>query len=70
MIDYAPLWDTMKRKDISQYRLLKDKVIDNKTLDGLKNNRNITLNTVEKLCVYLGCTPNDIVRFTSENSEI
>ncbi|MBQ8488471.1 MAG: helix-turn-helix domain-containing protein [Pseudobutyrivibrio sp.] len=62
MISYAPLWETMKKKDISQYQLLKAG-IDNKTLDGFKKNRNVTLLTIEKLCAILECTPNDIVEF-------
>ena len=52
----------MKQKDISQYLLLKSG-IDNKTLDSLKKNKNITLLTVEKLCNIIECTPNDIVEF-------
>ncbi|MDO5336302.1 MAG: helix-turn-helix transcriptional regulator [Eubacteriales bacterium] len=52
----------MKKKKISQYRLLKSG-IDNKTLDTLKKNRNITLLTLERLCEILDCTPNDVVRF-------
>lgn len=63
MIDYTPLWQTMKEQNITQYRLLKDGVVDNKTLDGLKHNKNITLLTLERLCKYLHCTPNDIVMF-------
>lgn len=62
-IDYSPLWETMKRKDISQYILLKEG-IDNKTLDSLRKNKNITLMTVGKLCSVIGCTPNDVVKFT------
>jgi len=62
MLDYTPLWETMKRKGISQYRLLQSGV-DNKTLDTLKKGGNVTLLTVEKLCLILDCTPNDIVRF-------
>lgn len=64
MIDYTPLWETMARQNVSKYRLLQDKIIDNKTLHGLKNGNNITLLTLERLCKYLQCTPNDIVRFT------
>lgn len=52
----------MKRKNISQYQLLKAG-IENKTLDSLKKNKNITLLTVEKLCNILECSPNDIVEF-------
>lgn len=55
----------MDEKDISQYKLLKSG-IDNKTLDALKKNKNITLVTLEKLCRILDCTPNDIVKFTDK----
>ncbi|WP_334294259.1 helix-turn-helix domain-containing protein [Roseburia sp. AF22-8AC] len=37
--------------------------MDNKTLDGLKHNKNITVLTLEKLCTIIGCTPNDIIEF-------
>lgn len=62
MLDYSPLWETMERKGISQYRLLKEG-IDNKTLDAIKKGKNITLLTLEKLCLILDCTPNDVVKF-------
>lgn len=52
----------MEKKNISQYSLLKSG-IDNKTLDSLKKNKNITLLTLEKLCDIIGCTPNEIVEF-------
>ena len=53
-------------KGVSQYRLLTDKVIDNKTLDSIKHDGNITLLPLEKLCRVLDCTPNDVVRFVEE----
>ena len=60
MVDYSPLWQTMEKKGISQYRLLKSG-IDNKTLDSIKKGNNITLLTLEKICTILECTPNDEV---------
>lgn len=66
MIDYSPLWKTMRAKNISQYKLLQSG-IDNKTLDALKKNKNITLLTVEKLCRILDCTPNELVNFTEDS---
>lgn len=63
MIDYSPLWETMRRKKVTQYRLLKEG-IDNKTLDSLKKNKNITMLTLEKLCRILGCEPSDVIKFT------
>lgn len=62
MIDYSPLWVTMEKKGFSQYRLLKSG-IDNKTLDSIKKGNNITLLTLEKICLILDCTPNDVVQF-------
>ena len=64
VLDYSPMWETMRRKEISQYRLLKAG-IDNKTLDAIKKGNNITLLTLEKICTILECTPNDVVRFTA-----
>lgn len=52
----------MEKKGVSQYRLIKSGV-DNRTLDSLKKNKNITMNTLEKICKIIDCTPNDVVRF-------
>ena len=62
IISYRPLWETMKKKEISQYALLKAG-IDNRTLNNLKKGKNITLLTLEKLCNIIDCTPNDIIEF-------
>ena len=65
MISYEPLWRTMTKKQISQYKLLKSG-IDNKTLDSLKKGKNITLLTLEKLCGILDCSPNEVICFIKE----
>ena len=62
IFNYDPLWETMKRNNVTQYQLLKGG-IDNRMLDSLKKNKNITMITLEKLCRIVGCTPNDIVSF-------
>lgn len=62
MIDYSPLWETMQKRGVTQYQLLKSG-IDNKTLDSLKKNKNITMLTLEKLCDIIGCSPNEVVQF-------
>jgi len=58
----------MRRKQVTQYQLLKNG-LDNKTLDTLKKNRNITLSTLEKLCLMLDCTPNDVVQFIPDDKK-
>lgn len=68
VLDYSPMWETMERKGISQYSLLKAG-LDNKTLDGIKKGKNITLLTLERICMILNCTPNEIVRFVAESQQ-
>ena len=62
IFSYRPLWETMRNRNVTQYHLLKNG-IDNKTLDALKKNKNITILTLEKLCRIIDCTPNDVVEF-------
>ena len=66
MVDYSPLWDTMRKKGITQYALIQAGV-DRRTLDWLKKNKNITMLTLEKLCMILDCSPNEVVRFARES---
>ncbi|MCD8150169.1 MAG: helix-turn-helix transcriptional regulator [Clostridiales bacterium] len=66
MFSFEPLWETMKRKNISQYDLVNGG-IDKRTLDQLRHDRNITILTLAKLCNILQCTPNEVVRINLEN---
>lgn len=65
MYSYKPLFETMNKKGISQYQLLK-LGIDNRLLDALKSNKNITIYSLEKICRILNCTANDVVEFIDE----
>lgn len=68
MIDYSPLWETMKKKKISTYKLLKDYNFSKGTLDSLKHNKSVTLNTIETLCAILDVPIEDIVQITNEKN--
>lgn len=65
MIDYSPLWKTMKKRSISQYALINQGIYKH-TLDQLRKNQNVTVLTIEKLCDILDCTPNDVFSFKKE----
>lgn len=67
MISYRPFFKTLKNKGITQY-FLQENGVSRGTLDSLKNNRNITLLTVENLCKLLECQPNDIYEFIDDDS--
>lgn len=66
MVSYNPLWETMKRKGITTYALIHKHNINPRTITNLKHDRGITVDTLEKLCKILDCTPNDILMFVDE----
>ena len=63
MISYDPLWETMKRKGISTYTLIKNYAFSRGTLDSLKQGRNISTATLNDLCVILSCRVEDVIEF-------
>lgn len=69
MISYEPLWATMKNKHISTYKLIKEFGINPNTITCLKHNRYISTFTLEKLCVILDCTPNDIIEIVKQEKD-
>ena len=66
MISYEPLWKTMKLRGVTTYTLIYKNGISAYTITNLKRNKSITMNTLEKLCTILSCTPNEIVQFTQD----
>ncbi len=63
MISYAPLWETMKKRGITTYTLIKDYSFSRGTLDSLKQNRNITMATLNDLCTILSCQVQDVIEY-------
>ena len=62
MITYDPLWETMRRKGVSTYTLIRDYCFSRGTLDSLKHNRNISTATLNDLCNILSCDVQDVLR--------
>ena len=60
MISFKPLWKTLKAKRITQYQLI-EMGIDRRTMNWLRQNKNVTVLTIDKLCTLLKCTPNDVI---------
>ena len=66
MIVYA-LWRTMKEKNISQYKLIKEYNFSTGQLDRLRKNGNVSTYTLNVLCEILDCSLNDIVEYKKSN---
>ena len=67
MITYDPLWETMKRKNISQYSLIKDHGVDNAQLQRLRENAVVKTSTLDNLCRILDCRVEDILCYVPDN---
>lgn len=61
MISYEPLWETMKRKGISQYQLINKHQVSAGQLSRMRANQNVSTNTLNMLCEILDCEIQDIV---------
>lgn len=66
VIVYDRLWATMKRRGISQYRLLKEYKFSAGQLDRLRKNENISTYTLNQLCKILRCPVEDIVEYIED----
>ena len=66
MIRYNKLWQTMKARGISQYRLINEYHISSGQLDRLRKNGNISTYTLNQLCAILHCRLEDIAEYVEE----
>ncbi len=63
MIDYSPLWETMKRQNVTTYTLIAKHGINPRTVHNLKHGKSVTMFTLEKLCQILDCQAESVVYF-------
>ena len=65
MISYEPLFETMKKKNITSYKLQKAG-FSRATYYSIKQGNSISTNTVNQLCKILECDVSDIIKFIDE----
>ena len=66
MIVYDKLWETMKKKNVSQYKLLKEFGYSRGQLDRLRKNQNVSTYTLDQLCKILACELSDIAEYKKD----
>ena len=59
---YDPLWNTMKEKKMSTYKLINTYHFNKGTLYHLKRGDNVNIATLAALCQILECRIEDVVR--------
>jgi len=66
---YNKLWKLMIDKKINKTQLCKAAGITTNAMAKLGRDETVTLETLEKICVYLGCTLDDIMEFSAEDAD-
>ena len=69
MIIYDRLWETMKKKSISQYHLIKYCKVSAGQIGRLKKNNFVSTHTIDMLCKILDCSVEEIMEYRADISE-
>lgn len=69
MIVYTPLYETMRKRGISTYRLITYHGLSRALINRLKHNQAITTVTLNDLCRILDCRPEDILAYVPDGDD-
>lgn len=69
MISYEPFYETLKKKNVSTYKLINTFGVSRSLLDRLKHNKPISTVTLNDLCRYLDCNVEDIITYKKDEKE-
>ena len=69
MISYNRLWETMEKRKISQYRLIKEFGLSSGQMSRLKKNTYVSTHTLETLCRILDCRIEEVIEVSFEDEE-
>lgn len=62
MISYAPLFETMKKRGVTSYRLER-MGFSRATYYSIKQGNSVSTNTIDQLCTLLHCTVGEVMEF-------
>jgi len=67
MISYEPLFNTMRKKGITSYRLQK-MGFNRATYYSIKSGQSVSTNTINHLCRLLHCRVEDVMEYIEEET--
>lgn len=65
MILYTPFWETLKKRGVTTYALIKNHHISSSTLTRLRRNQPLSTVTINDLCRILDCRVQDIALYVA-----
>ncbi len=66
MISYEPFYQTLFRKNITEYQLIFKYGFSSNILHRMKHGKAITMKTLDTLCFILDCEVPDIIKHIKE----
>lgn len=69
MIRYDRLWKTMKERGVTQYNLYTHHNVNRAQINRLRQNQNVEVNTIDKLCNILNCRVEDIMEHIPDDNQ-
>ena len=69
MISYKPLFETLKKKGVSTYKLINEFGVSRSLIDRLKHDKPITTVTINDLCGFLNCTVSEILEYVPDDPD-
>ena len=66
MITYKPIYETIKKKGITTYKLINTYGLSRSLLDRLKHDKPITTVTINDLCRICDCRVEEIIEYIDD----
>lgn len=66
MISYERLWETMKKRGVSQYALIKHHHISPAQITRLKRCESVSTHTIDCFCRILQCRVEDVMEYRED----
>ncbi len=66
MISYEKLWETMKKKGVTQYALIKEYHVSPAQITRMKRNESVSTHTIEMFCRILSCRVEDVMEYRAD----
>jgi len=67
MIVFADILNMLSERGWSQYRLVKERVFGNSTIQRMRLQESITTETIDKICELCECQPSDFMHYEPSN---
>ncbi|WP_304433058.1 helix-turn-helix domain-containing protein [Acutalibacter muris] len=61
--------EALKEKGYTTYKLRKDNILSQSTLQKLREGRGLAWENIERLCALLDCQPGDLLEYVKEAAE-